>query len=91
MRQLVYAVAAIGLAAMTAGCGYSDRTYAYAPPGATYQGDRYAPAGPGYYAPARSTYYSPAPAYPASSSEYYSRGDYNRNYNGIHAADERTN
>ena len=41
MRRILFATAASALAALTAGCGYSQRTqYAYAPPGGTYYGDR---------------------------------------------------
>jgi len=51
MKRVVFGLSAIVLAALTAGCGYSERTYAVqapapayerpvAVPGATYYGDR---------------------------------------------------
>jgi len=44
-----------------------------------------------YYAPSGYNYAPPGYSYvPASSSSYSSRSDYYRNYNGIHAAPERT-
>jgi len=77
MRTLTYIVGAAALAVALAGCGdpYYPR-YGYSQP-------YYSSSGYGY---ARSEY-----AYvPASNSSYSSRGDYYRNYNGIHAAPERT-
>ena len=52
MKRIVFGLSAIVLAALTAGCGYSEHTYAVqapapayerpvAVPGATYYGDRY--------------------------------------------------
>jgi hypothetical protein len=62
MRQILYGACVVALAALTAGCGtYYERSYAYAPPGAVYYGDRY---------PARSYYY-PSTAYVSPSPYYY--------------------
>lgn len=89
MRQILYAAGAVALAVLTAGCGYSERTYAVAPPGAVYQGDRYNPSGaPTYYYPS-SAYATQSNAYPSTTGYYYSNGDYYRNYRGIHSPDER--
>ncbi len=60
MKNVVYGLAAITLAALTAGCGYSERTYAVqgpapsteravAVPGAEYYGDRQYSNGYYYY------------------------------------------
>jgi hypothetical protein len=60
MKTVVFGVAAVALAALTAGCGYSERTYAVqgpapsyerpvAVPGAEYYGDRYYSNGYYYY------------------------------------------
>lgn len=88
MRKILFLTGAVALAALTAGCGYSERTqYAYARPGATYYGDR-APASTYYVAPA-SGYAYPSNAYPSTTGYYYSQGDYYRNYRGIHSAPER--
>ncbi len=84
MRHVSHIVAAAGLAVALAGCGdpyyprYGTSQSYYAPSGYTYAPAdyRYAPSG---YA-----------SVPASNSSYSSRGDYYRNYNGIHAAPERT-
>ena len=96
MRHVTYIVAAAALAVALTGCGdpyyprygYSQSYYApYAPSGYNYapSGYNYAPSGYGYgYAPPGYSYV------PASSSSYSSRSDYYRNYNGIHAAPERT-
>jgi hypothetical protein len=96
MRQFLFATGAVALAALTAGCGtYYDRSYAYAPPGATYYGDRYYD---GYtyrrypstaYAYPSTAYAYPSNAYPSTTGYYYSEGDYYRNYRGIHSAPER--
>jgi hypothetical protein len=92
MRKFLFAASAVALAALTAGCGYSERTnYAYAAPGATYSGDRYYNA---YGNRAYRTYPSTASAYPSNNypsttGYYYSQGDYYRNYRGIHSAPER--
>ena len=87
MRRILFATGALALAALTAGCGYSQRTqYAYAPPGGTYYGDR-APARPYYVTPSGYAYQSNR--YPSTTGYYYSQGDYYRNYRGIHSAPER--
>jgi hypothetical protein len=89
MRQILYAAGAVALAAMTAGCGtYYDRSYAYAPPGATYYGDRYYD-GYTYRTYPSQAYAYPSNAYPSTTGYYYSNGDYYRNYRGIHSPDER--
>jgi hypothetical protein len=83
MRHIGYIAGAAALAMALAGCGepyypgYRTQAY-YAPSGYSYapSGYSYAPSG---YAEV-----------PASSSSYSSRSDYYRNYNGIHAAPERT-
>ena len=77
MRHLGYIAVAAALALALAGCGepYYPR---YGNPQSSY-----APSGYGYAPPAYSYV-------PASSSSYSSRSDYYRNYNGIHAAPERT-
>ncbi len=56
MKPIVISLAAVMLAALTAGCGYySERTYAVrgesavAVPGAEYYGDRYYYSSPYYY------------------------------------------
>ncbi|TMJ22486.1 MAG: hypothetical protein E6G95_20730 [Alphaproteobacteria bacterium] len=65
MKTIACGLAAITLAALTAGCGYSERTYAVqapapsyeravAVPGAEYYGDRYYT--PSYYYPSRTAY-----------------------------------
>jgi len=62
MKPMVIGLAAVMLAALTAGCGYSERTYAVrgesavAVPGAEYYGDRYY-SSPRYYS--SSSYYYP--------------------------------
>lgn len=82
MRKILFTAGAVALAALTAGCGYTERTqYAYAPPGATYHGDRY------YDGHAYRAY--PSNAYPSTTGYYYSQGDYYRNYQGIHSPPER--
>ena len=64
MKTVVISLAAVALAALTAGCGYSERTYAVqgpapsteravAVPGAEYYGDRPTT----YYYPSSSTTY----------------------------------
>jgi hypothetical protein len=77
MRQVGILLAAIVLAGTVSACAdpyYYHRTYAYT-------SDAYYP---GYYTPAP-VYYSPSPYY---ASPYYSRSDYYRDYNGIHAPNE---
>jgi hypothetical protein len=77
MRHVTYIVAAAALAVALAGCG--DPYY-----------PRYGNS-QSYYAPSGYNYAPPGYSYvPASSSSYSSRSDYYRNYNGIHAAPERT-
>ena len=77
MRNIGYIAGAAALAVALAGCG--DPYY----PGYGRTQSYYSPSGYGY-AP-------PGYAYvPASNSSYGSRSDYYRNYNGIHAAPERT-
>jgi hypothetical protein len=84
MRHVTYIVAAAALAVALAGCGepyypgYGNSQAQYAPSGYGYapSGYNYAPSGYSYV--------------PASNSSYSSRSDYYRNYNGIHAAPERT-
>ena len=49
MKSLVRGISAVILAALAAGCAYSDRTYAVAAPGAEYYGDRYYSNGYYYY------------------------------------------
>ena len=84
MRHVSYIVAAAGLAVALAGCGdpyyprYGTSQSYYAPSGYTYAPADYSYAPSGYA------------SVPASNSSYSSRGDYYRNYNGIHAAPERT-
>jgi hypothetical protein len=77
MRHVGYIAVAAALAVSLAGCGEP-----YYPRYGNSQ-SYYAPSGYGY-APADYSYV------PASSSSYSSRSDYYRNYNGIHAAPERT-
>ena len=64
MKTVIFGLAAVTLAALTAGCGYSERTYAVqapayerpvAVPGAEYYSDRYYSNGY-YYYPATRTY-----------------------------------
>jgi hypothetical protein len=77
MRHVTYIVAAAALAVALTGCG--DPYY-----------PRYGNS-QSYYAPSGYNYAPPGYSYvPASSSSYSSRSDYYRNYNGIHAAPERT-
>jgi len=77
MRHVTYIVAAATLAVALTGCG--DPYY-----------PRYGNS-QSYYAPSGYNYAPPGYSYvPASSSSYSSRSDYYRNYNGIHAAPERT-
>ena len=90
MRQILYAAGAVALAAVSAGCTAYDRSYAYAPPGAVYYGDRTNPSGSSYYYYPSQAYAYPSNAYPSTTGYYYSNGDYYRNYRGIHSADERT-
>jgi hypothetical protein len=65
MKTVVIGLAAAALAVLTAGCGYSERTYAVqgpapstesavAVPGAEYHGDRYYSGS--YYYPSTATY-----------------------------------
>jgi hypothetical protein len=105
MRHVSYIAAAAALAVALTGCGdpyypgygnsqayYSPAGYSYAPSGYSYapSGYRYAPSGYSY-APSGYSYAPSGYSYvPASSSSYGSRSDYYRNYNGIHAAPERT-
>jgi hypothetical protein len=88
MRHVSYVVAAAALAVALTGCGepyypgYGNSQAYYAPSGYSNAPSGYSN---GYsYAPSGYTYV------PASSSSYGSRSDYYRNYNGIHAAPERT-
>jgi hypothetical protein len=87
MRHVSYIVAAAALAVALTGCGepyypgYGNSQAYYSQPGYSQPGYRYAPSGYNYAQPAY---------VPASDSSYSSRGDYYRNYNGIHAAPERT-
>ena len=84
MRHVTYIVAAATLAVALTGCG--DPYY----PRYGYSQSYYAPSGYNY-APSSYSYAPPGYSYvPASSSSYSSRSDYYRNYNGIHAAPERT-
>lgn len=84
MRHVSYIVAAAALAVALTGCGepyypgYGNQQAYYGPSGYSYapSGYSYAPSGYSYV--------------PASNSSYGSRSDYYRNYNGIHAAPERT-
>jgi hypothetical protein len=91
MRHVTYIVAAAGLAVALTGCGdpyyprYGNSQSYYTP-----SGYNYAPSGYNY-APSGYSYAQPGYSYvPASNSSYSSRSDYYRNYNGIHAAPERT-
>jgi len=90
MTRILFGIAAVGLAALTTGCGasYYDRSYAVAAPGATYYGDRYYD-GYTYRTYPYRTYPSTAYAYPSTTGYYYSEGDYYRNYRGIHSPPER--
>ena len=76
MRHVTYIVAAAALAVALTGCGdpYYPR-YGYSR---------------SYYAPSGYNYAPPGYSYVPASSSYSSRSDYYRNYNGIHAAPERT-
>jgi hypothetical protein len=84
MRHVSYIAAAAALAGALAGCGgpyypgYGNSQAYYAPSGYGYAPSDYS------YAPSGYSYV------PASNSSYGSRSDYYRNYNGIHAAPERT-
>ena len=70
MRKILFVTGAVALAALTAGCGYSQRTqYAYAPPGGSYYGDR-APASSYYVTPSGYAYQSNP--YPSTTGYYYS-------------------
>jgi hypothetical protein len=77
MRHIGYIAGAAALAVALAGCG--DPYY----PGYGRTQSYYSPSGYGY-APPTYAYVS------ASNSSYSSRSDYYRNYNGLHAAPERT-
>ena len=99
VRSILTATALVTAAGALGAC--SEPSY---PPGYAYRSGGYAPTG--YYyaaspAPAQGTYqngvyYPPATAYsnpnPYSTSDNYyrSRGDYYRNYQGIHGGPERT-
>jgi len=61
MKAIVYGLVATILAALSAGCAYTERTAAVAAPGTEYYGDRY------YSAP------STAYVYPAPASSYVVR------------------
>jgi hypothetical protein len=98
MRHVTYIVAAAALAVALTGCGqpyypgYGNSQAYYAPSGYSYapSGYNYAPSGYNY-APSGYNYAPSGYSYvPASNSGYSSRSDYYRNYNGIHAAPERT-
>jgi hypothetical protein len=91
MRHVTYIVAAATLAVALTGCGdpYYPR-YGYSQSYYAPSGYNYAPSGYNY-APSGYNYAPPGYSYvPASNSSYSSRSDYYRNYNGIHAAPERT-
>jgi hypothetical protein len=91
MRHVTYIVAAATLAVALTSCGdpYYPR-YGYSQSYYAPSGYNYAPSGYNY-APSGYSYAPPGYSYvPASSSSYSSRSDYYRNYNGIHAAPERT-
>jgi hypothetical protein len=77
MRAISYITGAAALAVALAGCG--EPYY----PGYGMTQSYYSPSGYSY-APSDYAYV------PASNSSYSSRSDYYRNYNGIHAAPERT-
>jgi hypothetical protein len=77
MRHVSYIVVAAALAMALIGCG--DPYYPRYGNSQSY----YSPSGYSY-APSGYSYV------PASNSSYGSRSDYYRNYNGIHAAPERT-
>ena len=77
MRNIGYIAGAAALAVALAGCG--DPYY----PGYGRTQSYYSPSGYGYAVPDNANV-------PASNSSYGSRSDYYRNYNGIHAAPERT-
>jgi hypothetical protein len=78
MKRILFGIGAVGLAALTTGCGaYYERSYAVAAPGAVYYGDRYYPSGYRYYYPSTAYVYS-----------YRDTGSYYRTYNGIHAPAE---
>jgi hypothetical protein len=65
MKRILFGIGAVGLATLTAGCGaYYERSYAVAPPGAVYYGDRYAPSGYRYYS-------YPSQAYVYDTGGYY--------------------
>jgi len=76
MRHVGYIAVAAALAVALAGCG--DPYYPSYGRSQSYSPSGYA------YAPSDYAYV------PASNSSYSSRSDYYRNYNGIHAAPERT-
>ena len=88
MRYVNYIVAIATLAGTLAGCadpyypryGYSQDPYY---PRYGYSQAYYYPSGYTYYAPNYTYAYSYPPSY-----AYRSRGDYYRNYNGIHAGPE---
>ena len=77
MKYIIYIAGAAALAVALVGCG--DPYY----PGYGRTQSYYSPSGYNY-APSDHAYV------PASNSSYSSRSDYYRNYNGIHAAPERT-
>ena len=89
MRHVSFIVAAAALAVALAGCGQpyypgygNSQAYYGSQP---YYGSQAYYGQSGYsYAPSGYSYV------PASNSSYSSRSDYYRNYNGIHAAPERT-
>jgi hypothetical protein len=101
MRYALFAATAAVLASAVAGCA-SESTYSrdyayrsgYTPTGYYYANNAYPARAPGYYA--NGVYYPPSTAYPnpapySTSDNYYSsRGDYYRNYQGIHGGPERT-
>lgn len=90
MRRILFGLGAVALAALTSGCGaYYERSYAVAPPGATYYGDRTYD-GRYYRTYPSQAYVYQNNAYPSTTGYYYSQGDYYRNYRGIHSPDERT-
>ena len=88
MRKILFATGAVALAALTAGCGTLHDAICLCASGATYYGDR-AMAGTPIAPLPRRRYAYPSNSYPSTTGYYYSRGDYYRNYQGIHSAPER--
>jgi hypothetical protein len=94
MRHVSFIAAAAALAVALAGCGEpyypgygNSQAYYGSQPyygSQAYYGSQPYYGSQAYYAPSGYSYV------PASNSSYSSRSDYYRNYNGIHAAPERT-